>query len=181
MNKVFLIFLIAVTAICGAQDNDNNPAAMGTINLGLHGVEFSYELPLSNSFMWENSIGAGMGSSASNNSSAQYTLDLARPTPYFKSELKYVYNRNKRISKNKSVINNSGNYIGLQTKYSVGNTRYINLNETVLTELHWGIQRSLGKKFLFNFHIGIGALHDFRYNATAVSPTLGINFGYLLF
>lgn len=181
MNKTVLFLMLIVVTFCNAQNNDNNATALGTVNLGLHGAEFSYELPLSNSFMWENSLGLGMGSRASSNSNASYTFVLDAPVPYFKSELKYVYNRNKRVRKNRSVRNNSGNYIGLQTKYSFGNQGYFDLNETLLTEFHWGIQRSLGKRFLFNFHLGVGVLQDYNTNRAAVTPTLGINFGYKLF
>ncbi|GHA51962.1 hypothetical protein GCM10007103_35440 [Salinimicrobium marinum] len=163
-----------------AQSNDNLLDNFARINLGLHGIEGSYELPVSKKFVWENSLGIGMGANV-NASSAEFNLDFGNLTPFLKSELKYVYNINKRESKGKNIVNNSGNYIGLQTKYSFGNSKAYHLNSTSLTEVHWGLQRSLGGNYVFDFHIGLGYLNDYNTNEGAVSPTLGLRFGYKLF
>lgn len=96
-----------------------------------------------------------MGSNIQGNS-VEYIFELGVPTPYFKSELKFIYNFQKRITKEKNTLNNSGNYIGLQTKFSFGNLGYSNLNQTLLTEIHWGIQRALDKRFILNTHVGLG-------------------------
>lgn len=152
----------------------------GRINLGLHGLEFSYELPLSKRLLWENNLGMGMGMEASAGS-ASYTLYLDRPVPFVKSQLKWVYNRNKRVSKGRSLQLNSGNFVGLQTKYSVGNSNLFDVNQALLTEIHWGIQRNLGKRFLLNVQVGLGVLSDIDLAQTAFSPTFGLRFGYRIF
>ncbi len=146
----------------------------------MHGLSFAYELPLSNKFVWENAIGTGMGMSAEN-SSATYSLDIVKPVPFLKSKLKFVYNINKRIEKEKNIRNNAGNYIALQTKYSFGRSANSTYNRSMLTELHWGIQRDLGGNFLFNTHIGLGYLGDFNSNSWAFSPPIGVSFGYRIF
>jgi len=58
------------------------------LNLGLHGLEITNELPVSQNFVWENSIGLGMGSSK-RGSDLNYTLYLEIPAPYITSELKF--------------------------------------------------------------------------------------------
>ncbi|MFK7833459.1 MAG: hypothetical protein AB8B52_09285 [Winogradskyella sp.] len=180
MKNYLLIGLLWLSFIGFSQNDTPMPLEQFTrVNLGLHGLELTNELPISNSFVWENSIGIGMGSYVL--SGANYTLILAEPAPYFTSELKFLYNRNKRFKKNRSALNNSGNYVGLQTKYSFGSDKTFELNHTLLTELHWGIQRPLGKRFIFDFHLGFGYLSDFDFNEGAVSPTLGLRFGYKLF
>lgn len=115
------------------------------------------------------------------NSSATYSLDIVKPVPFLKSKLKFVYNINKRIEKEKNIRNNAGNYIALQTKYSFGRSANSTYNRSMLTELHWGIQRDLGGNFLFNTHIGLGYLGDFNSNSWAFSPPIGVSFGYRIF
>lgn len=154
--------------------------AFGRLNLGLHGLELSYELPLSRKIVWENNLGIGMGMEASGGS-ASYTLYLNRPTPFVKSQLKWMYNRDKRVGKDKSVSMNSGNFVGLQTKYSFGNSDLFELDQAILTEIHWGIQRNLGQRFLLNFQVGLGILSDIDRSQSVFSPTLGFRFGYRIF
>lgn len=181
MKKIFAIVIITITNLCFAQNVENNELTnFGRINLGLHGLDASYEMLISKKIVWENSIGMGMGSSIYG-SSVEYLFDFTKPTPYIKSELKYIYNTERRISKQKSILNNSGNYIGLQTKYSFGNNNHYKLNQTLLTEIHWGIQRNLGKKFLFNTHIGLGYITDFDSKDGHITPTVGLRFGYKMF
>ena len=182
MKKILLAILLSILGFnANAQQNKgDNLDNFGKIELGFHGLSFAYELPITNKFVWENAVGAGMGMSADNNS-ATYSLDVVRPVPFIKSKLKFVYNINKRIEKEKNIRNNAGNYIALQTKYSFGRANHNTNNRSMLTELHWGIQRNLGGNFLFNTHVGLGYLGDFNSNNGAVSPTIGVSFGYRIF
>ena len=180
MKRFVFITVLLQSMICLSQNDTGNPLSSFTrLNLGLHGLEITYELPISNSFVWENSLGLGMGSDALGDD-AGYTFALDVPVPYIISELKYMYNRQKRIDKGRSTLNNSGNYVGLQTKYSFGNARYFDLNQTLLTEVHWGIQRPLGNRFIFDMHLGLGYLSDFTFKTSSVSPTFGLRFGYII-
>lgn len=177
--NIFLIASFFLLTLATVAQDDTALRKFGSVNLGFHGAEFSYETPLTEKFIWENSLGLGMGSDVF--SGASYTFALAYPVPYVKSEMKYVYNRKRRIAKNRSFLNNAGNYVALQAKYSLGNDRFRDLNRTLLTEVHWGLQRPLGDSFLFNFHVGLGVLKDYETGNAVVSPTVGINFGYILF
>lgn len=181
MKKVLAIVLIVSTQIINAQVTSRDSLEkFGRVNVGLHGLEASYELPVSKKMVWENTVGIGMGSNVYG-SSVEYYFDFKRPIPFLKSELKYIYNFEKRVAKGKRTINNSGNYIGLQTKYSFGDRVDRHLDSTLLTEVHWGIQRSLGGGFLFNVQVGLGYLSDFDTTDGSFTPTAGIKFGYRLF
>src|SRR5690554_859830 len=111
------LLTLGVTALIftntlSAQTEDNKALEnLARINLGPHGLDLSYELSISNEFIWENSLGIGMGSNVYG-SSTEFVFDFGQPVPYLKSELKYIYNFDRRISKGKSTSNNSGNYIG---------------------------------------------------------------------
>jgi hypothetical protein len=78
-------------------------------------------------------------------------------------------------------MNNSGNYLGLQSKYSFGNANYFELNRTLLTEIHWGIQRPLSNRFIFDMHLGLGFIYDFDFTSASISSTFGLRFGYIMF
>lgn len=183
MKKIITIGIFTLSNLIYAQSSDiNRLSSFGRINAGLHGIDFSYELPISRKMVWENSFGAGMGSYVGAiGSTYGYQIDFISPTPYFKSELKYIYNIEKRVTKGKNTSYNSGNYIGLQTKYSFGNSKNSELNQTLLTEIHWSLQRSIGDKFLFGAHVGLGYLQDYDNENGIVTPTAGFRFGYVLF
>lgn len=181
IRKIALLVFLFLCSISFSQSNDTPPLTSFTrVNLGPHGLELTNELPISKNLVWGNSFGLGMGSHVLKNS-VRYTFALEVPVPFLKSELKYFYSREKRANKNRSTLNNSGNYIGLQAKYSFGNSKYYDLNQTLLTELHWGIQRPLGKRFIFDVHIGFGYISDFKFSEGSLSPTFGLRFGYKLF
>lgn len=161
---------------------------MAKLELGLHGIGVGYELPFSEKLSANFSAGLGGGYSIWNNH-FQSTFVLNEPVVYFRSELKYTYNRNKRLYKSKSILNNAGNYVAFQTKYttrrvfgspSMYDGDYTFLNRTLLNEVHWGIQRPLGQKFLFNLHLGLGYAHDFYFDEGQLYPAVGIQFAYVL-
>lgn len=180
MRIVALIFCLFLTAISSAQQNDYLDSFL-RVNLGLHGAELTYELPINKSnLVLESGLGLGLGYQTTGTNDVNYTFALETPAVFFKSELKYLYNREKRSSKGKSIVNNSGGYLALQTKYSLGNNTVFKLSNALLTEIHWGFQTPLGERFLFNLHLGLGYMNDFTFNRNAVSPTLGIRFGYRL-
>lgn len=186
MNK-FLMIAVTAVAVFGfsyslkAQTSeDQNLVPLGQVNLGFHGLEVSYELPVSKKMIWENSLGIGMGSNVYG-STIEYVFSFKQPIPFLKSELKYLYNLNKRANNGKNIKYNSANYVGLQTKYSFGHAKYYDVNKTLLAEVHWGLQRSLGGKFMFDTHVGLGYIKDFDTKYDVISPTFGVVFGYKLF
>ena len=63
MKKILLVILLSTLGFkASAQEKDNEQIDnFGKIELGFHGLSFGYELPISNKFVWENAIGAGMG------------------------------------------------------------------------------------------------------------------------
>lgn len=110
-----------------------------------------------------------------------YNFYLLNPVPFISTELKWLYNREKRKNKEKNNLNNAGNYIGLQTKYSFGMNNAIDLNQTLLTDFHWGLQRNISQKIVFNGNIGVGYMHDFETNYGGIAPVLRVKIGYRLF
>jgi hypothetical protein len=61
----------------------------------------------------------------------------------------------------KTTLLNSGNYIGLRLKYVTPSDSQTDLTRnSILTNIHWGIQRAIVITLTFNSHIGIGYAQD---------------------
>lgn len=177
MKKCLLAALLVANASVFAQSTLEK---VGKVSLGLQGAEFSYELPLGKSLLLESAAGLGVGMEVDHNKST-YSFYLLDPVPFVSTELKWMYNREKRGAKEKNNANNAGNYVGLQTKYSFGHPNSLALNKALLTDIHWGLQRSLGTKFTLNTNIGLGYMYDFDTTYGDVAPVLRLKFGYRLF
>ena len=176
-----------------AQSVEDEPLRrLFKIELGGQGLGLAYELPVANRWSVDLSTGLGGGYHVGNSfgsNNFQYLWVVNDPVMYFKSEAKYHYNRPRRLRNGRSLRNNASNYVAFQTKYTteriLGSSTFDQaenpLNNTLLNEIHWGLQRPLGQRFLFNFHLGLGYAFDYDFNSGFVYPGLGLKFSYILF
>jgi hypothetical protein len=116
-----------------------------------------------------------------------YCLNVLNPSIYLTANPKLFYNRKRRIENGKSVRLNSGNYFGLLVKmttpkiFSPAPDILINPNDSrysLLTNIHWGMQRALGSRWLFNGHLGLGIASDIKYRYRLGYPALNFKFSY---
>jgi hypothetical protein len=49
----------------------------------------------------------------------------------------------------------------------------------MLANLHWGIQRALGKHWAFNCHAGAGYALDIDYDFGTIYPAIDFKFSYV--
>jgi hypothetical protein len=178
---IFVAILFSLTSFSSSAQEDKLQKQF-KVEFNFLGIGASYEMPLSKK--WVLDLGAGVGGGVDLDDA--YVWDFNSSLAFYtKGELKYYYNREKRAKKNKNNINNAGNYFGLQTKYfsqRFTQTADIEpLTNSLLTELHWGLQRSLGDNWLFNFHIGIGALRKLDEDRGLLSPAIGLKFSSKIF
>ncbi len=184
MKKLLLITFLTSRIFCASGQStskDSSLKSLTKLDLGLQGVGFSYEPRLSNKMTVDIALGAGGGYRISENS-FDYKWILFQPALYFMATPKLYYNRKRRIAKGKKVLNNSGNYFGVRVKYTTGNNTS-NYNDRVyqagLINLHWGIQRPVGKKWILNAHAGAGYAQDFSSGFGTIYPALELKFSYL--
>lgn len=175
-----IIFLFVLNAAI-AQDSLKSTAKA---NLNLTGLAASYELPVSNRFLLETSLGTGFGNYADKGvgvfGDSGQLLVIKKPRVFSKAEFKYIYNRSKRVEKGDEMNFNTGNYIALQTKLTTGNKDYSKNNPTLISEIHWGSQRQMFKsKFLFSTDIGLGHIYDFENKVNVATLAIGLEFSYL--
>jgi hypothetical protein len=183
-NVIFTLFLSTSIFYSSAQSSGEQTKlrTLTKLDLGLQGVGFTFEPRLSKNMTMELSAGAGGGYNVSE-SEFHYEWNLFDPAFYFSVTPKLYYNRLKRMNKGKSIRNNSGNYFGLRIKYTTpslsGDT---DVWETMLMNIHWGLQRPLGYRWTFNTSFGVGYAAD----AADVSdlygtlyPALDVKFSYV--
>ncbi|TWV96882.1 hypothetical protein [Chitinophaga pinensis] len=140
------------------------------LDLGLQGVGISLEVPVSSKYTIEFSGGLGGGYDLSDGSFS-YDWGLLNPCAYLSANGRYYYNRDKRAAKGKSLVLNAGDYFGLRLKYTSAEiTGGGSVSDAILANIHWGMQRPIGRKWVINGHAGIG----WAYNAVnSIDPAGG--------
>ncbi|HBI40630.1 MAG TPA: hypothetical protein DDY16_06745, partial [Tenacibaculum sp.] len=160
------------------------------VSYNIVSLEFAYEHPLNKKLTLEGAVGLGAGNYIEKNIFNENRIGSSLsfqsfPSIRLRSKLKYIYNREKRFNKNKNIDYNSGNYIGIQSTFTSKQNNVTDItnvaNNVLLTEIHWGMQRSLGGKWLFNVNGGFGYANDFISKLGKFYPSIGLEFSYVIF
>ena len=180
MKYFLLILLTGFLNATFAQriKTDSVIVTLGKIDIGPQGIGISYEPKLSNKLTADLSLGLGGSYGIAEN---DFNYDVLQPGLYFSVTPKYFYNIQKRISHGKNTRFNSFNYFGLRLKYVTpisGNDDEV--RNSILTNIHWGMQRSIGGNWLLNFHLGVGYASDLNNLGGTIYPSIEIKFAYVL-
>ncbi len=177
---VFMSFFIS--EIFSQQEKTPMLTSHPKIELGFQGLGVGYEFALGGKTVIDINAGLGGGYTV-NNGTVSYEWGFIDPAFYAITEFRYYYNLPKRLAKNRNRGNNAGNYVGAQVKYATREvfniSSNVDLHNTLLTEVHWGIQRNLGKKYIFNLHLGLGYAYDYDQDTGGLYLAIGAKFGYL--
>ena len=180
---IFTIVLLRASLFLFAQPSDvNNLRSLAKLDLGLQGIGFTFEPRVGKNITIDLSAGIGGGYNISDND-LTYEVDITNPALYFAITPKFFYNRQKRIGKGKATLLNAGNYIGLRLKYTTkGLSESSDIYDALLMNVHWGLQRPLGKKWSFMTHVGGGYAMDatdLNHVAGVFYPALEFRFSYV--
>ena len=180
MKKLITVLLILISTIGFAQDQ-NDLKSILSLETGFLGVWLGYEQPISNKFLVKAEYGQEFGLYAQTVEGSGFfstgTLSL---------ETRYFYNREKRASLEKSIINNSGNYLAIElqripdilTTNEGDRILIITKSTTLIPKI--GMKRNLGNLFTYEIAGGIGyAWNDNRENTLAIG--LDLKIGLILF
>jgi hypothetical protein len=184
-RRIFTFLFTSVNVVSFAQNKANKDLRPFTkLDLGLQGVGITFERRLGNSSDIELSTGIGTGGYDISEKSLTYIVDPSNPTGYISITPKIYYNRNKRLAKGKPGELNGGNYFGLRIKYATrGIAEDTQVWDALLFNLHWGLQRAVGKRWTINSHFGLGyAMDAVDLNNTSgtIYPALDLKFSYIL-
>ena len=181
MKKIILltsILYFSHASFGQTKEPETRLTSNSKIDLGLRGIGFTYEPRINNAMTIDLSTGIGGGY---NIAEGFIEYQLLKPALYISVTPKYFYNLKKRINKGNTILYNSGNYIGARLTL---NTPLYNktdiIRNSILTNIHWGIQRAIGNKWSLNAHIGVGYAHDIDYDFGTIYPTIDFKFSYVL-
>ncbi|HSB92383.1 MAG TPA: hypothetical protein VLC28_04665, partial [Flavitalea sp.] len=54
------------------------------------------------------------------------------------------------------------------------------IRNSILTNIHWGIQRAIANRWTLNAHVGAGYAQDIDYKFGTVYPAIDFKFSYIL-
>jgi hypothetical protein len=154
-----------------------------TFNTGVGNFGIGREFRVSNKWTLTTELGLGWNKIVYK-TPTKYHIDLGFPAAYAAINARFYYNINKRASAGKNTINNSANYFGAQLRistYPIGQNYGPDLLIGAKSfDIHWGIQRSLGKGWLFDTNIGVGAVHN-SGTGLHLYPAFNIRFAKIIF
>jgi Protein of unknown function (DUF3575) len=104
-------------------------------------------------------------------------------TPFTRLQFRHYYNLEKRVNKGKNILNNSGNYVALQSSYyfkSLNDDFYIDRLDGVTLGAAWGMQRTYKSGLNININTGLGYNLSDKKTYT-VQPILNFTIGWIFF
>lgn len=173
MKKILLLIVIAFSQNSTAQQLENKYK----IELGLQGVSVGTELPISQKFLADISVGWG-GISDFSDSGVSYEWSGNSNSIFARGQIRYYLNRERREAKGHSLKNNAGSFVSFQTKYYFSGVEEYEVGKYWLNELQFGQQLPLGNHIIFRYHVGIGNANDLDYNYNKFYPSVGFAVGY---
>ncbi|MCC9041139.1 hypothetical protein LNQ81_00095 [Myroides sp. M-43] len=177
MRSCVLVMIVLLSFSSMAQKKDEYKSKFFAQTTFMS-VEAGRDFLVGDNFFVQTGIGLGAGYDVGNNSMSM-ALNFSKPIPYLKASADWYYNKNNRIDKNRTLANNSGNYLGIQTKYSFGDNDEYNsyLNKVLVSEAHWGIKRSFGGVMYYKVQLGVAHYKDYDTTYTEVYPSIGLFIG----
>ena len=189
MNKIILLALSVSFFVDTNAQAAKTVTSLAKLDLGLQGIGFSYEAKAFNNFTIDLCAGVGGGydvyaaddeiPSFPNN----YEYSFVKPALHLSLTPKYFYNTQKRTGKGKNTQFNSANFFGIRVKYVTPLSEfdpYHPITTTILTNIHWGIQRTIGGHWLFNSQVGAGYAIGTDCNCGMIYPAFDFKFAYVV-
>ncbi len=158
-----------------------------TVGLGSKGIDFSIEIPVAKKFIIEPAIGLGQSYDFSNRDGMFPKLGthwaLSKPSVHLSVNSKFFYDRARRLRKGKSLLFNSGSFIGAKVEYvtkPLTNDKFHGQTNTLLASLNLGGQSNIGRYWRYSFSFGLGYGRNLEYSYGTFYPAADIKVGYVL-
>ena len=86
----------------------------------------------------------------------------------------YYFNKDKREERGHSLLNNTGSFVGFQSKMVFNK----NVDDVLTNDIYFGQQLPLGKHWIYRYHVGLGLGFNLAQGFGVIYPTIGSSFGY---
>lgn len=187
MNKIKLPLFVFLFALL-TQASSLSSQSLQTIQklgVGLNGIELAVEIPVAENITIEPAVGLGPSYDISEWDSnwVSYHWAIAEPSVHASVYGKLFYNRDKRMRKGKSMLFNSGKFIGAKIKYvskPLTDYEYHDMDNTLLVNLNWGGQRNIGRYWNYSYSIGLGYGYNLDYSRSTFYPAFDVKVAYVL-
>ena len=162
MKKILLTLIFCGLTLTAKSQTASVEESTYGIQTGVLGIWAHNETKLSNQIALRVEIGMDAGFRGG----SFYLKNRYLMTPVIRLEPRWYYNLNKRVSKSRNIIGNSGNFLTLQTSYYpnwfvISNYDNIEVADQVSIIPTWGIRRNIGNHFTYETGIGIGYRYIF--------------------
>ena len=180
--KKYLLFIsfVILTKLTYAQENPIiKTEKVWRVNFLNPGIEL--ELPTGHYTTFSVGLGVGYGGGYPDLTLSKRNAFIFIISPFMDIQQKWFFNLNDRFTQNKSVDNNSGNFISVRF-ISRGGSIVENITRTSDFDfsigLTWGIQRKYGKNFHLLFDVGPQYYFDTAGNGNFLLYMLQLNLGF---
>lgn len=180
MKKTIVTILLAgLATFTFSQDNKMSMnKEIASIDIGFLGIWINYERHLDGLFTFKSAAGleGGFGQGFISEGKSYFAF-----TPTIRTEPRYYYNFNRRVKLEKKTSYNSANYFALTAIYfpnlfTISNVSGIEFKSGISLVPKWGMQRTIGQRFNFQFAVGGGAF--LSKDKPQVFLGLDLRFGY---
>jgi len=183
-KMILTLSIFLITFFTNAQNASVEKSTYG-IQTGLLGIWAHREVKLTNQIALRQEIGMDAGFWGG----SFYPKNGYLMTPVITLEPRWYYNLNKRISKSRNILGNSGNFLSFKTSYNpnwfvISNYDNIQIADQISIIPTWGIKRNIGNHFTYETGIGIGYRYIFAKsvgyleNQSETALNLHLRLGY---
>ena len=186
-NKLSLfVFLFALFLHAGSLHSQSLQTTP-KIGLGINGLDFSIEIPVAEKITIEPAIGFGPSYDFSDKDALTKKMGwhwaLLEPSVHASMYGKFFYNRDNRIRKGKSLLFNSGKFIGAKVKYvskPLTSDEFHGQTNTFIANLNWGGQRNIGRCWNYSYSVGLGYGQNLDFSYGTFYPAFDLKVAYVL-
>ena len=178
LKYLLIAFTILVSSLVEAQNVSVEKSIFG-IQIGILGIWVHNESRLSNEFVLRAELGFDGGYRYSDLFDVNYFV-LA---PVLTAEPRWYYNLEKRNKKGKSILKNSGNFVGLKVSFHpdwfvISNDDNVSVSNQISIIPKWGIKRTLGEHFTYETGIGFGHGYQIDDGYGGATADIHLRIGY---
>lgn len=177
-KQIFTVFLLGLSLLAFSQDNETVlKKDIISADIGLLSIWLNYERHLDGLFTLKSALGLGFGfEKGAYIDGTNYFF-----TPIVIVEPRYYYNFNRRVERGKKTSYNASNYFALTAGYFfkpfvISNSPYGEYQSGASLIPKWGIKRTIGRRWNFEFAFGVGL--SFSKVKTTAGYGLDLRFGY---